>query len=453
MQKNKKILFIIYLNTHFISFIKLAKYLMHHNFEITFLFTDNFLNAYNNIDYQINLCRENKFKIIDENGFDLEYKKIKINNINKNIYNIIYQKLSKIWIIDILINPIIWFIFLRIKIINIQNLYKKIKPNIAIFAEENVVHLTSVYVQTANKMKILTILIPHTLASNNEMAESLYLNHEIKSISSKITAKLFPKWTKKYKNKKLLIGSLPQVLNMELFGLAPKNPWQFNSGYAKIFIVDSIAMQKFYLQNGIEKEKIKIIGSLEMTSANKQRLIKKHHLNDKPIILCAIPSYQARPTEFENFDRMINFLISTLNKNKKYQVIYNIHPNTEEIYKKKILKLGLNISQENISDIIACADIFVASVSATIRWAIALGIPVLNYDIYKYNYNDFSKAKGVITVDNKKEFEQQFKKITTDKKYYQELKEKQEKCAPDWGMLDGKSGERILKLIDKLIKK
>jgi len=93
----------------------------------------------------------------------------------------------------------------------------------------------------------------------------------------------------------------------------------------------------------------------------------------------------------------------------------------------------------------------VASVSATIRWAIACGIPVVNYDVYRMNYEDYNEVGGVVTVDDRMSFLSAMRRLTTDTDYYETVADLQRRSMDQWGKLDGRSGERMLKLFDSII--
>ena len=58
----------------------------------------------------------------------------------------------------------------------------------------------------------------------------------------------------------------------------------------------------------------------------------------------------------------------------------------------------------NTAELVPLCDVFVASISSTIRWAIACGKPVVNYDVYRYRYTDFIGVEGVLTCEEQDEF-------------------------------------------------
>ena len=60
----------------------------------------------------------------------------------------------------------------------------------------------------------------------------------------------------------------------------------------------------------------------------------------------------------------------------------------------------MRIAARKTSELVPLCDLYVASVSSTIRWAIACGKPVVNYDVYRYRYTDFISLDGVLIIDS-----------------------------------------------------
>ena len=79
------------------------------------------------------------------------------------------------------------------------------------------------------------------------------------------------------------------------------------------------------------------------------------------------------------------------------------------------------------------------------------GKPVLNYDIFQYNYEDYNVARAVITVRSLNDFESHLKKLCCSSRDYAILKQIQDECANEWGMLDGLCGTRLTAICEKLI--
>lgn len=97
----------------------------------------------------------------------------------------------------------------------------------------------------------------------------------------------------------------------------------------------------------------------------------------------------------------------------------------------------------------AC-DIYVASISSTIRWAIACGKPVVNYDVYRYRYTDFLRVPGVLATEEQDEFRRLVRRLIEDVDYRKEVADTQAGQSSYWGMLDGRVGDRVLDVVQRL---
>jgi len=102
------------------------------------------------------------------------------------------------------------------------------------------------------------------------------------------------------------------------------------------------------------------------------------------------------------------------------------------------------------TDLIPLCDIFVASVSSVIRFALACGKPVIDYDIHKFRYNDYLNVPGVFITESQKEYQKILHLWTSNPEELVKVAHKQRLYAKRWGILDGKAGERILALFDEL---
>jgi hypothetical protein len=134
-----------------------------------------------------------------------------------------------------------------------------------------------------------------------------------------------------------------------------------------------------------------------------------------------------------------------------WNVVLRPHPRLTDEEIGHLENFGVKVSRWDTATLVPLCDLFVASVSATIRWAIACGKPVVNYDVYQMHYEDYKNVDGVLTVFSKKDFSQSITRLTSDAAYYQQVSKLQKKEMSKWGRLDGKSSERMLKLFDDVI--
>ena len=86
------------------------------------------------------------------------------------------------------------------------------------------------------------------------------------------------------------------------------------------------------------------------------------------------------------------------------------------------------------------------------QYAICLGKPVINYDVYRYSeelpHFSFSEAAGAVTVINQFDFNKVFNRMVNDEIYFEEMKKKQESTAKNWGVIDGFAINRLVGFLE-----
>lgn len=485
MDRLKKAFLITYIDTHFTELIRLA-IAMKKNGEYEPLFI--FPTSYKALERDVKVCEREGIPALDKNGSlihildkDSKYPanvternippsqnsikifelcKLVIRSVCKPVYNIFqlfFQILSK-------------YRYHRKYIVTFKSTLSRLKPDIIILSEDNLWYTTPEWIKAAHEMKIPSMILPYTIVNAKEPAEAVYNNkyHHVSWLPNKVLTFFSPKWS--YTHKGRLLTRMPayEAIAIKLAGLSPELPWIINSGATDAIAVENIAMFEYYRKEGLKPEKLVITGALydDIIAANvkdatehKKKLCKDLGLDDKKsIILCALPPDQLFPgcinnTEFGSYEELVNFWADALSSINGYNVIVRLHPRAIYDEMRHIERDGLKISNEDTASLIPVCDIYVASVSATIRWAIACGKPVVNYDVYQYRYDDYNSEPGVITISDKKSFVESLNKLAHDSQYYKSISECQSLKSSRWGNFDGRSTERVMKLIDKLVMK
>ncbi|OGH12312.1 MAG: hypothetical protein A2857_04945 [Candidatus Levybacteria bacterium RIFCSPHIGHO2_01_FULL_36_15] len=464
----RQILFFINTSIYFSGLIETGEMLNREsNFKPIFYFSV----YYPLIHQDISVCQKENIDYI------LGFKNItsKIVTLNKNtFYKDNYRQTLKNLLLNLygffFIGLIYEFIDYYFEFKKVKKLIQSNKIGLVILGGDNISN-SPIVVKICHNMKIPVIIIPNWMVSGYlEAAEAAYNNpmHDCKNLFNNITGNLFPKWAYKYKNKKLLKWPAFKIWIIKLFGLEPPLPWVLHSGYADKIFVESQGMYDCMIQEGLPKNEIILTGSLRndnffkiLMNFNKSRKRLYKNLgfqNNLPLIICALPpnqlyGYGRSECEFRNYDSLVEFWIKSLARVRGYNIVISLHPSEDYEKMKYIEKWRVKIFQGVLSEIIPLCDIFVASISSTIQWAIACGKPVLNYDVYKYNYTEFAMVDGVITISKKNEFINYLKKLTGDKLFYDRIELYQKEHMKDWVVLDGKSQERMLKLFNKFINK
>jgi hypothetical protein len=102
-------------------------------------------------------------------------------------------------------------------------------------------------------------------------------------------------------------------------------------------------------------------------------------------------------------------------------------------------------------NLIPLADLYVASISATIRWALALGTPVVNYDCYRLDFEDYDTAAGIRVVRSLQQFKALLTGLVSDPKLLEEMKHDAERDRHRWGAIDGAFCDRFSGILSELL--
>ncbi len=345
-----------------------------------------------------------------------------------------------------------------------NQILQSVAPDVLVLAEDNVGHMTGVFTTLARKRNCRIIVIPYTLANAREFSEA-YFNvpeHQIYHWPNELVARRYPQWLRTHKDRRLMRMPGWHVLMHEMMGFAPPAPWIYNSGCADAILVESPRTKDYYCRAGLPARQLLTPGSmtddviareLQCAAARREQLFEELKLPPgQPLLLTAVPPDQlpSRPDcGFANYSQLVRAWLEPLTRQQHFNVVVRLHPRTA---RKKVefieREMGLRISELDTATLVALCDFYVASVSATIRWASACGKPVVNYDVYQYQYDDYDNAPGIVTMASHQEYLQTIHRIASDPEYRQQLLRAQQADMPNWGRLDGQSGTRILNIFD-----
>ena len=174
---------------------------------------------------------------------------------------------------------------------------------------------------------------------------------------------------------------------------------------------------------------------------------------DRPLILCGFPPDQYGGTdtsrfEFPDYDALVEAWMESFRMlSARANILIRPHPRIPFERLSSFESANVKLALQPTAELIPLCDLYVASISATIRWAIACGIPVINYDTFRYRYADYESAPGVIGVEEVKEFRSLMIRFVTDEKFAAELRERQRSVMNYWGQLDDGTGRRLSALV------
>lgn len=347
---------------------------------------------------------------------------------------------------------------------SIHNLVTTHKFDLLVMAEANVEHLSEAYIKLCKKVSVPTLIIPYTFCGPSEPAKhysSIKLFHYQWYYKSFIAGK----WIYTYNKQKLIRMPILNILAMQKLKIDPPRPWIQESCSAECIIAESDKIKEHYLNHAIPAKQIKTIGdinhdvmyeNLQRKEALKLEICKEIGLSSqKKMILFAIfPDYtliHRESCEFTNYKEMLMFICDGLAVCEDFELILCLHPSLAVKDYHFLESESVKISTRLTSELLCISDLYVASCSATIKWAISLGLPVINYDVYKFRYGDYLSASGVVNIETKDEFLKTVERIHSDSGYLESLQGAQNQIKEFWGIVDGKFHVRLKNLINELI--
>jgi hypothetical protein len=358
---------------------------------------------------------------------------------------------------------------LRASLVRVNAAFDALRPDMLVMSIDLAGYDTGAYVKVAHQRGCKVLLISSMMSIGLDQAEVYYNNRDyhVRGQTRKWLARVFPHWVFKHRGRDILRCPPGRVLAMELLRIAPPKPWLFNSSWADAFNMESDAMLEYYAAAGISREQMVVTGSTSddvMATAQPEMIERRERLYltlglpaDRPLILTALPpdfldQPGGRPEcDFREYDALVDFWLKTCCSVPDHNVIIALHPSVPSADSVKFERYGARVAPLNTAELVPLCEVFVASISSTIRWAIACGKPVVNYDVYRYRYTDFVGIEGVLTFEEQHELVSVLHRLTTDPAYATEIRKKQAAVAPLWGRLDGKSGQRMVDLVRRLL--
>jgi hypothetical protein len=233
------------------------------------------------------------------------------------------------------------------------------------------------------------------------------------------------------------------LIAKKICGTLQENPWILHSGRQDLTLFECNKHLDLAKKYGFNPVRYEVTGSFMIDQLNSSQIEFQNYWhsslgNKMPRVLCAIPPnmFSSRSfyvNEFGSYQEFLTEFIKIIDSEFGGNVVYSLHPSSNNSRDFIEEMVGERCSFESISKLLPSCDLYIASVSATIGLALAIGVTVINYDVYQYDYSDYVNEQRVLYASNFSDFKNLIsRQISTDK-------------VPDlnWGELDSKSMERI----------
>lgn len=132
------------------------------------------------------------------------------------------------------------------------------------------------------------------------------------------------------------------------------------------------------------------------------------------------------------------------------QLTVSLHPAIQGEARADVERLGLAISEEYVIGLIPKHYLYVSYYSSTIRWALASGKPVVNYDAYGLGLSIYDSAPGFFNAATFDAFRVEIYRLTASPAAFAQTAERQAAVAGRWGLVDGGCMSRIIAELDRI---
>lgn len=327
-------------------------------------------------------------------------------------------------------------------------------------AEESASRDTFAWIEGARRRAARTILIAYDALSPDffRKAHADDPAYRVGARTAEVLVEEFPRWIRQAGDHAMTRLPLVLALGRELAGLGSPDPWRVNTEEVDALCVESPRILEGHLAYGYDPERLVVTGhphmdrlaaGLQDRSGIRRTLTQRHGLaDDKPLIVVAMPPNQfaaRRPAEFASYGDLVGAFAAEASR-LDAAVIVTPHPATSAGERQLMRSYGVAVAEGPTAAVLPAADLFINSVSTTMKWALACGIPVVNYDCYQYGYRDYDDVAPVATVHDRRAFSRAMDRwADPDERVAWRTAAAAESSR--WGLLDGRCMERVLALM------
>lgn len=340
-------------------------------------------------------------------------------------------------------------------------------PDVVLLAVDAAYYDTGFWVHAAREKNIKTVLVPFAMADQITLAEerSQLVSNSTAIFTNWLTAKRHPEWCYDFDGRKILLMSGVQILAKIRLGLSFKNPWIYNNSHADCILLESDYALKQLADQGADISNCVVTGRSAHDELSKiatcrtfarNSLIEKYGFDsEKPIVLAAVTPDKfdsfGQQTEFSSYKDLIASWCRVLTSNDKIQILLSIHPSGTDEVVSQFQSQTIRILEEPLAEALPIVDLYVTDCSATCRLAAASGIPVIDYDLYRFDLAYNRVGSGLVSVKTNTDFLRVWNRVWDEPDWFNKLKSKQVRNSQAFGLLDGESGDRIRILILSLV--
>lgn len=255
----------------------------------------------------------------------------------------------------------------------------------------------------------------YTMIKNN-------LNYKLHAYSSLYQKIVFTQYQyQTYKNHYFYQAFIFRALKQ--LGVLSNMPWISGGGASDLVAIPNKLTLQQYVERGIEKNKLKILGdisyiqlyeSLQNKHQIKANICAKYNLQKEKIIIVGLANWWEHhlADEKTHWDIVTHTIESTLKgSNYEYTILLSLHPSMKkENYLFLEKQYPVKLLEERLLTVLPIAELYVADQSTTIPWGILCEIKTVVVSYYK-KLDLYQEYTSIVFTDIKETLEDNIKSV------------------------------------------
>ncbi len=288
----------------------------------------------------------------------------------------------------------------------LKRLSKRYRISAVVVADDRSLGWEFGAILAAKRLGIATAAIPFALSDpdadwigrQNRAVFDPYSGGSLERWLKQVVCRFYPENMREKDGRALMFLTAGQACVLMACKAVMSSPWAYGGGITDAVAVYGEADRTKQLGLGVSASKLVITGQCSMdhlfasrgqSSDIRIKLLAEHELPcDRRVIICAVPQYLEHamldaPEHWALTEQMLRSMAET-----GANVLLSLHPRSRrEDYSNLAERFGAVIVSSPLIDILPAADLFVATHSSTVRWAVLLRIPVIVLDDFGVGCN------------------------------------------------------------------
>ena len=249
-----------------------------------------------------------------------------------------------------------------------------------------------------------------------------------------------------------------QTLLLKQRDWLPQNPWAIGGGFSTRVLAEGALSQTVLLEAGCPQQKIRITGHRShdvIYNLQKRRQQVRSALfpdcGDQPILVISLPQLgEHNLLPWDRHWEEIHFLCDSVS-DWRHTVVISLHPKMKrEQYQFVEDNYGLHITDQPLREVLPAADLFIATFSSTVQWAILCRTPSIVVDFYGFGYSTYDDIAGIAIETDKQAYCATLRQLLENATIRKERQMLLANYADQISPFDGKCTDRIIEsLIDR----